>query len=143
MKKNDYIRSIALALLVLLLYAALSKLLDYEKFQSQLANQVFPVWSVPILVWLIPVVELLTAILLASCRLRVWGLYCSALVMCVFTLYMGLVLLNVFDRVPCNCGGVFQSMGFASHFVFNLFFLILSITGIYLSKTLNTPNATS
>lgn len=121
------------ALLILLFcYTAIAKLMDIEEFRRQLNNQVLPRWSKAPLVWLIPGSELLLSVLLALPLTRKMGLWGSALLMSLFTGYMGLVYTGYFDKVPCNCGGVLQNMGFGVHLLFNSFFLVLSIVGIYM-----------
>ncbi|REA58193.1 hypothetical protein DSL64_21535 [Dyadobacter luteus] len=130
--KKQLLRLARAALILLLFYTAVAKLSNLNRFESELGNQVLPSWSIPLLVWLIPATELVVVLLLLLPRFLLRGLQGAALLMTVFTMYMGLVLLDVFDRVPCSCGGVLKSMGFEVHFVFNLFFLLLSITGIWL-----------
>ena len=133
--KTHLLRLICGALVLLLFYTAAAKLLDLERFESELGNQVLPSWSLPVLLWLIPAAELAVVVLILTRRFRLAGLFGAAALMAVFTGYMGLVLLNVFDRVPCSCGGVLKSMDFEVHFVFNLFFLLLSITGTWLQRS--------
>lgn len=141
MKKN--VSGILAALLVFLFfYTAVAKLSNLERFEAELLNQTIPKQSVPMLLWLLPISELLVVALLVRASTRLAGFYGSAALMLVFTGYMGLVLLNVFDRVPCSCGGVLKSMGFEIHFAFNLFFLLLSITGICLLKSENRQQVT-
>lgn len=122
-------------LTILFFYTAVTKLLDMEEFRRQLANQTLPRWSVGPLFWLIPISELLVSILLVNSATRKIGFYGSAILMLVFTGYIGLVLLNVFGRVPCSCSNLIRNMGFTAHFFFNLFFLTLSVVGIYMSNT--------
>jgi putative oxidoreductase len=126
--------AISAFLIILFVYTAVSKLLDLEEFESQLARQTLPDWSVKWLLWLIPAAELVVSLLLVYRPTRQIGFYSSAILMLVFTGYIGLVLLNVFDRVPCSCGGVIRHMGFGAHFVINLFFLVLSMLGVYMSN---------
>ncbi len=130
MKNSMATRLITAALILLFVYTAAVKWADLKVFERELANQAIPVWSVPWLLWLIPLSETLVVILLFVPSSRVWGLYGSALLMSFFTGYMGLVLLNVFERVPCSCGGVLKSMDFPVHFFFNLFFLSLTLLAI-------------
>ncbi|WP_254412093.1 MauE/DoxX family redox-associated membrane protein [Dyadobacter diqingensis] len=132
--KTNLLRLICAALILLFFYTATAKLSSPARFQSELSNQTVPPWSVPVLVWLIPATELIAVFLLIIPRFRLHGLYGSAALMLVFTVYMGLVLLNVYEKVPCSCGGVLKNMGFKVHFVFNLFFLLLSLAGIWLLK---------
>ncbi|TKT86002.1 MauE/DoxX family redox-associated membrane protein [Dyadobacter frigoris] len=123
---------LAAVLIILFFYTAASKLVNTEEFHRQLANQTLPVWSISWLLWLIPITELVVSLLLITEKTRRVGFYGSAILMLLFTGYIGLVLLNVFDRVPCSCSSVIRHMGFPAHFLFNLFFLTLSIVGIYL-----------
>lgn len=136
MKNQWLIRPLTASLMLLFVYTALSKLSDYEGFGRQLAKQPVPDWSVATLQWAIPATELAIVLLLFRAKNRLAGLYGSAALMLVFTGYMGLVLLNFFDRVPCSCGGVLRTMDFKEHFFFNLFFLLLSVCGIWLEKGL-------
>jgi len=133
MKVTYAISLITSVLIILFFYTAISKLLDLQEFQRQLANQTLPQWSVGTLLWLIPASELVVTFLLIRPASRISGLYGSFLLMILFTGYVGLVLLNVFARIPCSCGGVIRNMEFHEHFLFNLFFLILSVIGIYMS----------
>ena len=133
-KAQQVVLIIATLLITLFFYTAISKLLDTEEFKRQLANQTLPKWSVSPLLWIIPISEILVSALLIAESTRRIGFYFSTILMLVFTTYMGLVLLNVFDRVPCSCGGVIKYMNFSTHFLFNLFFLALSVIGLYISK---------
>nr|WP_295924697.1 MauE/DoxX family redox-associated membrane protein [uncultured Dyadobacter sp.] len=132
LRKQRQIWMVAGLLIVLFTYTGISKLLNLDEFERELARQTLPGCSKQPLLWLIPATELIVAGLLVYRPTRQTGFYGSALLMLLFTGYMGLVLLNFFDRVPCSCGGVIKEMGFATHFVFNLIFLALSILGIYM-----------
>ncbi|MXV16080.1 MauE/DoxX family redox-associated membrane protein [Hufsiella ginkgonis] len=121
-------------LILLWTYAALSKLADYSQARQQMLNQLFPFWLSGILVWLVPVTELVAAGLLSAARTRKQGLYLSSVLMAVFTGYIILVMCRVFDRVPCSCGGILSAMSWRVHLVFNLFFLVLAFTAICLFK---------
>lgn len=131
MKRNEIVSLIAVVLIILFSYTAIAKLIDMSEFERQLAGQELPSWAKAPLVWLIPAAELLLSVLLIIPATRLPGLYGSALLMTLFTGYTGLVVVGYFDRTPCSCGGVLRSMGFEAHLVFNLFFLALSILGIY------------
>jgi putative oxidoreductase len=131
--KTRTLQSIITGLLILLFcYTAIAKLMDADEFRRQLNNQEVPEWSKATLVWLIPGSELMVSFLLLIPTTRIIGFYGSAALMTLFTGYMALVVFGYFDRVPCSCGGVLRSMSFPAHFVFNLFFLSLSIAAIYM-----------
>ncbi|MCE7044463.1 MauE/DoxX family redox-associated membrane protein [Dyadobacter sp. CY312] len=137
-KKNQLLLSLMVTMLILLFtYTAVSKLHDLADFERQLCNQVIPKWSVKPMLWLLPLVELVVVAMLLSKPFRLTGLWVSCVLMFVFSIYMGLVVLNVFDRVPCNCGGVLNEMKFTTHFIFNLTFLFFSIASVRIQKSLN------
>lgn len=139
MKRNEIVSLIAVALIILFSYTAFAKLIDMGEFERQLTKQELPYWSKAPLVWLIPAAELLLCVLLIIPATRLPGFYGSALLMALFTGYIGLVVVGYFDRTPCSCGGVLRSMGFKTHLVFNLFFLTLSILGIYRFHSKKSP----
>lgn len=119
-------------LIILFSYTSVSKLITLQVFNSQLAMQPFPAWSIWPLTLLIPVSELAATALLLIKSTRLCGLYASATLMAGFTAYMGLVVAGFFSKTPCSCGGVLQQMGFEAHLLFNLFFLTISLIGIYI-----------
>jgi putative oxidoreductase len=123
---------ITASLIILFSYTAISKLVAFRIFNSQLAMQPLPAWSIWPLTLLIPISELAVTALLLIKSTRVWGLYMSATLMAGFTTYMGLVIADFFGKTPCSCGGVLQQMGFEAHLAFNLFFLTISLIGIYI-----------
>ncbi len=121
-------------LLILFLYTALSKFLDFDGFTYDMNNQPFPNELTPLLVWLVPGSEIaITATLIFKVS-RMAGLIASAILMGMFTLYTALVLSNVFQYVPCSCGGVIKHLTWTQHLAFNIFFLTISVIGIYLEK---------
>ncbi|RZK26470.1 MAG: hypothetical protein EOO43_02730 [Flavobacterium sp.] len=133
-KKSSYSSILLLicSLLILLwVYTAISKLANFAEFERQLNNQTFGKAFTTYLLWLIPVTEIAAALLLFFNRTRLYGLVLSALLMALFTGYISLVLLGYYDRVPCSCGGVLKQLGWSAHLWFNLFFLLLSVLGIY------------
>ncbi|WP_372976114.1 MauE/DoxX family redox-associated membrane protein [Mucilaginibacter sp.] len=123
---------VAFFLIVLFIYTAVSKLLDFSQFQKQMELQTLPAWLQLVLIWSLPTIEIITGLLLMFIRTRMVGFYLSALLLIIFTGYIALVLLNYFGRVPCSCGGVIRTLGWGLHLIFNVFFLLLSFLGIYL-----------
>lgn len=124
---------ITLLCILLFVYAAMSKLLDYGKFKVQI-GQAAPLRNFAgVLALAIPVVELGIAGLLAmGGRLRHWGLIAFTGLMIAFTLYI--IWAYYFSpNTPCSCGGVLESLGWVEHIWFNIGFIALSLAGIYLS----------
>lgn len=144
---NDKTRQLTIeisgALLILLfLYTALSKWLDFTKFTNSMNNQPFDNRLTPLLVWGIPGAEVLASVLLLLPRTRRWGFYLSLLMMLAFTGYIGLVLLNYFERRPCGCGGAIEALDWEQHFIFNLFFTAVAVLGsVLITKGKSLPPA--
>ncbi len=82
----------------------------------------------------LPLAEIIAVILLVINTTRLLGLYLSLLLMTLFTGYVLVVLLDLFGRIPCSCGGVIELLGWKEHLVFNVFFLLISIAAIRLHK---------
>lgn len=133
---NGHIKSIVSAgirffLIFLWVYASVSKLADYERSRGEMLNQIFSVWLAEILVWAVPLAELSAAALLLFNKTRLYGLLLSSLLLLSFSVYIALVMLNVFNRLPCSCGGVLNNMSWGMHLLFNLFFLALALCGLF------------
>jgi len=135
-KLTIIVNSIIFLLVLLWIYTAVSKLINIHEFERQLKNQVFGKVFTQWLFWLIPITEISAAILLVLNRTKIYGLVLSAILMALFTGYIGLVLLNFYPRIPCSCGGVLKSLGWHAHLWFNLFFLCSSVLGIYAYRKL-------
>jgi hypothetical protein len=134
MNKTLLIKLISSILIFLWVYAACSKLLDPDQSRVQMMNQVFPAFINRILLWAIPFIELFAAGLLLFPGSRRAGLILSAILLLLFTGYIVLVLLNVFDRIPCSCGGIISKLDWGEHLVFNLVFLGLALLSLVLYK---------
>ena len=125
----------ALMIAVLFLYAAYSKLSDYEQSKTAMLKQVFPRSISLMLTWAIPATELTLAGLLCIPQTRLKGLYASLFLLIIFTIYIAITMNGAFGKIPCSCGGILQKMNYKTHILFNISFIILAITGI--TKTEN------
>jgi uncharacterized membrane protein YphA (DoxX/SURF4 family) len=124
---------ICLLYILLFVYAAVSKLLDFENFRVQLGQSpllnIFASW----LAWFVPFIELVIAIALCFYSMRFWALYASFVLMFLFTAYI-YIILNYSSYVPCSCGGILEKLGWTEHLVFNIVFVALAIAGLFLLK---------
>jgi len=128
---RTFTRSITPALLVLLFtYAAASKLADINRFRGQLYLQPFSRAFSDMLLYLLPVLELLTVALIIFGKTRLIGLAASLALLTGFTIYISMGLLHVWKRVPCSCGGIFEHMGWGTHLAFNWAFIIINVLAI-------------
>lgn len=124
----------SLLLFALFAYTAASKFQDFNMFVLELNNQPFPNWMTPYLAWSLPSIELLIAASLIFAKTKRIGYWASFVLMFLFTTYTALVLLHVFKKVPCSCGGVISMLSWKQHLIFNMFFLALATIGIRLTR---------
>ena len=134
MKKQLFIEIFGALLIILFLYVALSKWMDMSAFTRAMHNQPFPSWMASALVWTLPPIEILVAVLLMFKRTQLAGFMASIILTILFTLYIIAMLLHLFPRVPCSCGGVIKELGWTAHLVFNLFFVFISMLAIVLKQ---------
>ncbi|MBB5440105.1 putative membrane protein YphA (DoxX/SURF4 family) [Pedobacter sp. AK017] len=115
--------------ILLFLYAAFSKLYDFQKFKVQLGQS--PILSdfTLLVALLVPGVEVLIAIGLAFRRSLLPALWASYGLMWMFIVYI-IVILKFTDRPVCNCGGVLEQMSWDVHLLFNMGFVVLSWIGL-------------
>ena len=130
MNRRIVIEPIAALLIVLFVYTASSKLLDWKTFRGQMHNQPLPRSFTDILIWAIPILEIIASVLLAIKSGRLYGLYLSFLLMLTFTLYVAIIVVGVFSRIPCSCGGVFRNMSWHSHLILNVGLSFLALLGL-------------
>ena len=123
--------------IVLFVYAAMSKLIDFETFQTQLGQSpLLASYAIPISYGIIAI-ELVTATLLMLDRFRKLALQISLFLMVMFTTYI-VIILNFTSYTPCSCGGVLEKLGWTEHLIFNLLFVGLALIGIRISTTSQT-----
>ncbi|MBK5214929.1 MAG: hypothetical protein JJE55_14880 [Flavobacteriaceae bacterium] len=119
---------------LLFLYAATSKLLDFETFTVQLAQSPLLSAYAGIIAWLIPGIEIAIAILLMVPKFRTLALYAAFTLMVMFTAYI-YIILNLSDFIPCSCGGVLEKLSWRQHLIFNVVFIVLAAVAIALTDS--------
>ena len=132
MKRKMVTEILASLLIILFVYAALSKLMDYNTFRVQLGKSPFITAFAGLIAWALPVSELAVALVLTFKYTRLAGLYASLFLLTFFTAYI-YAMLHFSYYIPCSCGGVLSKMSWNQHLVFNVFFVAISIAGILLS----------
>jgi uncharacterized membrane protein YphA (DoxX/SURF4 family) len=130
--KNNIVSIICCLYAVLFVYAATSKLLDFENFQIQLGQSPLLSSFAGLILFAVPVLEIIIAILLLIQKFRLIGLFSAYTLMVLFTAYI-YILLNYSAFVPCSCGGIIQKMTWSEHLIFNLFFVLLAGIAIVLT----------
>ncbi|MEM0519024.1 MauE/DoxX family redox-associated membrane protein [Aequorivita flava] len=138
---STVIKVISYLFILLFLYAAVSKLLDFEVFTVQLAQSPLLSAYAELIAWLVPGIEIIIAVLLVVPKFRIIALYAAFTLMVMFTAYI-FIILNFSDFIPCSCGGVLEKLSWTQHLIFNVIFIFLAgvavlVMGLYrLKKTL-------
>ena len=127
-------RILSTVLIILWTYTGMDKLVRFSESRKAFLNQPMPNELEEVLALAISGIELLIALLLLFSVTRWWGYLGSLLLLSVFTTYVGLIWVGAFPRVPCNCAGILQSLGWAEHFFLNLGFMVVGIWGLYSLK---------
>jgi uncharacterized membrane protein YphA (DoxX/SURF4 family) len=127
--KTIIIETVCLLYILLFVYAAISKLMDFENFRVQLGQSPLLSAFAGSIAWMVPVLELLIAVLIVLKKWRLTGLFAAFSLMIMFTTYI-YVILNHSSFVPCSCGGILEKMGWTEHFFFNMAFIMLAAVGI-------------
>lgn len=144
LKKNlPYI--ISILFVILFVYAASNKLMDYQQFKVQLEQSSILSEYADVVAWMIPLAEIVISFLLLLNRYRRFALYACLGLMTMFTAYI-LLMLHSSDTIPCSCGGVISELGWIGHLYFNGSLMVLAIFAIFLSprhqKKLTIKNTT-
>jgi len=105
--------------IILFVYAAVSKLTDFENFQVQVAQSPLLSAFATFIAYATVIGELIIAILLCIKKTQRIGLYLFLGMMTAFTVYIYLIL-NYSPFVPCSCGGILEKMGWTEHLWFNV-----------------------
>jgi len=118
-------------MLLLFAYAGLVKLFDHQSFVADLRKSPllssFAFW----ISFLLPLTELVVALLVVFDRSRLIGLYGSFFLMLLFTFYI-IAVTHFSASIPCSCGGIFRTMSWNEHLLFNIVFCLLALAGLTL-----------
>lgn len=123
--KKITVEIISILLIILFVYSALSKLLEFQNFQAQLGQSPLLSAYTGFISYAVLAVEFVIAILLAIHRTRFIGLLASFALMLMFTAYI-IVILNYSSFIPCSCGGILEKLGWKEHLIFNIGFTVLA-----------------
>jgi hypothetical protein len=114
-------------------YTAISKLLSIDRFEAVLEQSPLIASGAALLSWQIPLAELCIVLLLIFSTTKRLGLWASALLLSVFTVY--LVYMVLFSpHLPCSCGGVISTMSWPVHIGFNVVCIGATLVGIHSIK---------
>jgi len=115
--------------ILLFVYTATTKLIEHDNFKVVLAQSPLIGEKANVLSWLLPILELFTAMLLFIPSLRKWGFASALILMLLFTFYITYMILFA-RNLPCSCGGVVSAMTWPEHLIFNIFFTSIAAIGL-------------
>ncbi|WP_428231835.1 DoxX family protein [Flavobacterium sp.] len=126
---NSIVSIVSFLFILLFVYAAVNKIVEFETFRVQLAQSpllsAFAGW----ISILVPLIEFIISLMLLFPKSRFAGLYAALCLMTMFTGYIFIVL-HFSSFVPCSCGGILEKMSWNVHLVFNFFFIMLALIGL-------------
>jgi hypothetical protein len=118
----------SIVLSVFFAYAGIYMLYYKHFFEWQLNDTVFLKNYTGVIVWIVPIFELIISLFLLVPRTRIVGFYLS------FFLLLGIlsiifILQHFFERGPCVCIGIFPSLSWLQQNLITIGFIVISITG--------------
>ncbi|SMD44448.1 hypothetical protein SAMN00777080_3069 [Aquiflexum balticum DSM 16537] len=100
-------------------YSFFSKTITYQAFRISILNQPFSDSFGEVLSIIIPLIEFLLLVLFFVPRFSFFAFLGSLILLTVFSTYIGLVLVDAFDKIPCGCAGIFERISWEAHFWVN------------------------
>jgi putative oxidoreductase len=141
MNRSKIVEVISALFILLFVYTAISKIREYYTLELILKDYPLIGAFSSVISWALPATELIVALLLFIPRTKLLGLYCSAILMSLFTIYLGYIL-TFESKKPCTCGGMLQELSWPQHLIFNSLFILFAIWGIKLLKNKSPKNTT-
>lgn len=136
MKKKTILEAITILLVILWCYAGVTKIFEFEIFRAQLHHSPMLKQVATLIAIGLPVLEIVVAILLLLPKTKIWGLYISAALLFLFTVYISCLFVFFSTSIPCSCSGIIEKLGWKGHLIFNITCLLLSLAGIRLNKNI-------
>lgn len=115
--------------ILLFIYAAVSKLIDFETFYTQLEQTPLLKSYSKFIAYGVLFSELMTAGLLCYRKTRRTGIIFSFILMLLFSIYI-IGILKFSKNLPCSCGGILEKMSWTEHLYFNIGNVLLAGSAI-------------
>ena len=131
--------SLAYLFILLFLYTAGSKLMEFTVFREELAMS--PILSpvAPLAAALVPAAEIIASAMLLIPKWRVKGFYAALILMLLFTAYV-LAILCIDKTLPCSCGGIIGLLSWKQHLILNSLLVLVAAWGIWMAGSRGTRN---
>ncbi|MGJ1312204.1 MauE/DoxX family redox-associated membrane protein [Sphingobacterium lactis] len=119
--------------MLLFLYSAAVKFLEFGEFKSELAKSPFLHPMAGFMAWLVPGSELVIGISLIFQRTQRFALYTYFYMMVAFTCYVYLMMEKAY-YLPCACMGIIDDLGWEAHLIVNIIITLLVLVAILLDS---------
>lgn len=139
MKKSTIVEIIAVLYISMFVYTAISKWMDFTLSREQMALMPLMSGVAHIVIWLLPLTELVIAVLMYFSRTRKLGFNAATILMTLFTLYI-IYMMLFYPNLPCSCGGFLDALSWTGHIVFNGVYIVLGLVALRLLKNGSTPS---
>lgn len=136
--KTIIIETVCLLYILLFVYAALNKILDFENFQVQLGQSPLLSAYAGWVSWGVPIIELLIVSMLFFNRTRYVALFSTFCLMVMFSSYI-FIMLHFSPFVPCSCGGILEKLSWNQHLIFNIVFVFIALVALLIARTTEEP----
>ncbi|WP_312822748.1 MauE/DoxX family redox-associated membrane protein [Epilithonimonas sp.] len=131
--QNILIKTVSYFFILLFVYASVSKILDFENFQVQIAQSPVLTSYAGFISYGVIILELLLALGLYFEKTRNIALLASTVMMSSFTIYI-YIILNYSEFVPCSCGGILEKLGWWEHLIFNMVCVVIGAVAYFLAR---------
>ncbi|QDW27247.1 hypothetical protein FFJ24_021415 [Pedobacter sp. KBS0701] len=128
-----FINIVSILTVFLLMYAAMNKLIEHDKFRTQIGQSPLLTDFKGFIVWVVPLIELGIVFLFFSEERRLLALYLSWGLMVIFSAYI-FCITRFTENIPCSCGGILDKISWELHLKFNLCFVIIIMIAIFLDR---------
>jgi uncharacterized membrane protein YphA (DoxX/SURF4 family) len=127
--KKYFVEIVSSLFILLFIYAAVSKLMDFGSFRAQIGQSPLLSPFADLISVGVIAAEMIISVLLAVPKAKYLALWLAAELMAMFTAYI-VIILNFSSFIPCSCGGILEKMGWGQHLVFNIAFLLIAMAAI-------------
>ena len=124
--------------ILLFIYAAVSKIVELEHFQSQISESPLIGAYPKSIAYTVVILELTIAGSLCYPKTRNTGLVGSFVLMLIFTAYIFFII-RTSENLPCSCGGILEKMSWHQHLYFNIGCVVLSVIALGLNLKYSRP----
>ncbi len=136
MQRINNVLSIVLTytLIIIFLYTAITKLMDYDTFLNEIQRSpLLPYSLTPFIAYAVIFIEFGICILLLVERTNTFGILLSGGLLFLFTIYITMILLFS-PYVPCSCGGIISQLSWTAHLILNISLILFCGYIIYTIK---------